>query len=240
MLNRVFSLVCIEPPKPITRFLYECGKSFILDPLVELYKTPSKTYGVIEIYGEETYISKTNDLYELHRLAEKTTKLQKRQGRGGQSQNRIARLRLETIHNYLQLAAEKAIRYFVTNGVPNITGLLVLGHGLKKEQILEYIKLDVHTVIRTKSKDDPILPYIIDFVATFVASDEKEELQYIDHVLQTQPNLLVFGDELEQPLKKLYNSKAVVQKYGGPVGELFYVKHPIETEIDPVAYSSGD
>lgn len=237
---RVFSLVCIEPPKPITRFIYNCGKSYVLDPLIDLYKTPSKTYGILEIYGEETYISKTNDLYELHRLADKTTKLQKRQGRGGQSQNRIARLRLETIHNYLQLAAEKAITYFVTNGVPNISGLLVLGHGLKKEQILEYLNLDVPTTVNTKSKDDPIMPYIIDFVANFAASDEKTELQYIDYILQTQPDLLVFGDELNQPLKKIYNSSAVVQKYGGPVGELFYVKHPIETEIDPIADGSGE
>lgn len=84
------------------------------------------------------------------------------------------------------------------------------------------------------------MPYIIDFVANFAASDEKTELQYIDYILQTQPDLLVFGDELNQPLKKIYNSSAVVQKYGGPVGELFYVKHPIETEIDPIADGSGE
>ena len=99
----MFSPVIITPPKPINKFIYYCGKKFILEPIYDLFKTADTIYGVVEIYGEEYYISTLNNLKEFNTIYKGGTKLQKRQNRGGQSQNRIARLRLETVHIYLQL-----------------------------------------------------------------------------------------------------------------------------------------
>ncbi len=216
----------IEPPKCISKFIYNCGRSFITEPIEVLFQQHKVSYGIIEIYGEETIISKTNDLFELEYLAEKTARLQKRQSRGGQSQNRIARLRLETIHNYLMMAAEKATINFTTDGSPNIDALLIVGHGIKKEQIIDYLDQlnNIPIIVRAKIKQDPLMPYIIDFVSGISTSTKAIELTHIDELFQKSPDLLVFGDETKTNpnIKKIYDSVEVISKYGGPIGELYF------------------
>lgn len=53
--------------------------------------------------------------------------LPKKHGRGGQSALRFARLRLEKRLNFVQKVGELATKMFITNDMPNITGLIVPG-----------------------------------------------------------------------------------------------------------------
>merc|ERR1712178_449869 len=53
--------------------------------------------------------------------------LPKKHGRGGQSALRFARLRMEKRHNYVRKVAELAAQNFISNGRPNITGLILAG-----------------------------------------------------------------------------------------------------------------
>jgi hypothetical protein len=147
-LHRViFDPVILSPPRKIEKFMYHCGKHFLVEPIEDLFKTSEKTFGILQVFGEETIVQICDEYLALKTLDVKTTKLQKRQDRGGQSQNRIARLRLETIHNYLKSAGEKAEHAYLTNGLPNIEALLIVGPGLKKEQILNYINIPVEKFI---------------------------------------------------------------------------------------------
>lgn len=53
--------------------------------------------------------------------------LPKKHGRGGQSAQRFARLRMEKRHNYVRKCAEHAVQFFITNDRPNINGLVLAG-----------------------------------------------------------------------------------------------------------------
>ncbi len=123
------------------------------------------------------------------------------------------------------LAAEKAIANFITNGHPNIEALLILGHGLKKEQIIDYLAplKGIPICVRTKAKTDLIMPYVIDFVSQFSTLASAEEIKYLDELIQVSPDLLVFGEEIySKTVKKIYDSDVVISRFGGPVGELYY------------------
>jgi peptide chain release factor subunit 1 len=53
--------------------------------------------------------------------------LPKKHGRGGQSAQRFARLRMEKRHNYVRKCAEHAVQFFITSDRPNVNGLVLAG-----------------------------------------------------------------------------------------------------------------
>jgi len=53
--------------------------------------------------------------------------LPKKHGRGGQSANRFARIRIEKRRNYLRKVAESTTACFITNDMPNVKGLILAG-----------------------------------------------------------------------------------------------------------------
>ena len=128
----LFSPVFITPPQEIKRFIYNCGKSFTVDYISQLYIAPKQHYGVVQIYGEDAVIQVCDETLQIKTVGKKSTKLQRKHCRGGQSQNRIARLRDESIHEYLKSVGEKITTAFMTDGQPNVSDILILGHGLKK------------------------------------------------------------------------------------------------------------
>jgi peptide subunit release factor 1 (eRF1) len=153
------NLHIIQPPRAIRSFIYRCDpKHFQIESIKQLYITPKENYGIIKIFGEKTTIQIVNEFAEITTLDVKTTVLQRNQSHGGQSKNRIERLRQESIHNYLALAAEKAIRAFVKDGVPIIKSLLIVGPGMKKSQIIEYINesalMNTPITVRAVEKED--------------------------------------------------------------------------------------
>lgn len=214
----------IEPPRDIKIFTYNCGGKFKYEEIDELFKVPTQLFGVMQIYGEEFIISTCNEFSELKTIVKKSTKVQKKQGHGGQSQNRIARLRDESIHNYLKLAAEKANDAYKHNNVPTINGLLIIGAGFKKDAIIPYLNINVYIEVVTKDQESPLLPIITEFINKQLHSVEHDELQYIQHLFDVNPDILAFGVEelASDNIKKIYNNPLIVDKFGGPVGVRYY------------------
>lgn len=75
-------------------------------------------YGIIQIHGQNTTFWTYEDKRDtkegsLTRLSKYCVKLQQNHSMGGQSQNRIERLRQESIMEYLKLVNDKAIRHFI-------------------------------------------------------------------------------------------------------------------------------
>jgi len=114
-----------EPFKPINTSLYLCDNKFHTEALSELLESDVR-YGFIVIDGNGALFGALsgNSRDVLQRLP---VELPKKHGRGGQSALRFARLRLEKRHNYIRKVAEFAVQNFISNGRPNIAGLILAG-----------------------------------------------------------------------------------------------------------------
>jgi peptide chain release factor subunit 1 len=146
MSGRIFSPdldygngVVIYPPKKITISKYICGKSFDLDYLLEMYKE-EKIYGCSIITGElcKNYkITKSGTYIGYQQLDKLSTKLQKKQKKGGQSSVRIARIGLEKRELYKDKIVDNIINsYLVDNKTKCIVSVLILaGNASLKSEI---------------------------------------------------------------------------------------------------------
>lgn len=223
----IFDVIIIIPPKPIKRFIYNCGKKFIDEPIKELYNKSKELYGLMEIYGEDMYIKTFNEFMDIKLLDTKTAKIQKRQDRGGQSQNRIARLRLETIHNYLKLSSEKANKLYTRNNIPIIKSLLIVGPGMKKDQIINYLDLKIPIYVKNYDGKDKqqLNKFMQEIITGQQIQNNKTELEEIEDILIRNPDLLVFGTEIDNHkdnIKKIYESKSIIDRYGCKIGLKYF------------------
>ncbi|KAJ3188031.1 Electron transfer flavoprotein alpha-subunit [Irineochytrium annulatum] len=114
-----------EPFKPVNTSLYLCDNKFHTEALQELLESDAR-FGFIVMDGNGslfgTLTGNTRDV--IHKF---TVDLPKKHGRGGQSALRFARLREEKRHNYVRKVAELATQFFITNDMPNVTGLILAG-----------------------------------------------------------------------------------------------------------------
>merc|ERR1719356_483618 len=114
-----------EPFKPINTSLYLCDNKFHTEDLNELLMD-DEAFGFIVMDGNGSlYGTVQGSAREvLHKFS---VDLPKKHGRGGQSALRFARLRLEKRQNYVRKVAEGATANFITNDMPNVTGLVLAG-----------------------------------------------------------------------------------------------------------------
>lgn len=125
----------IEPFKAVSRSLYLCDNKFHTDELRRMLESDDK-FGFIIMDGSgTTYATVCGDVKE--KLGSFTVELPKKHGRGGQSKNRFARIRMERRHNYVRKVAENAVSYFITNDRPNIRGLVLAGSADFKEVLFQ-------------------------------------------------------------------------------------------------------
>lgn len=122
-----------EPFRPINTSLYICDQRFRTEPLACLLES-NVAFGFIVMDGSGALFGKIsgNNRTILQQIF---VDLPKKHGRGGQSALRFARLRLEKRHNYLRKVAELATANFITNDVPNVTGLVLAGLSLFKNDL---------------------------------------------------------------------------------------------------------
>ena len=63
--------------------------------------------------------------------------LPRKHGRGGQSQNRFARIRTESRHNYVREVTEAATEHFITDDKPNVKGIIFAGSADLKREVFK-------------------------------------------------------------------------------------------------------
>jgi len=123
----------IEPFKPVSRSLYLCDNKFHTEELHRMLESDER-FGFIVVDGNGCYYAAVaGDVKE--KLGSFSVELPKKHGRGGQSKNRFARIRMERRHNYLRKVAEGATQYFITNDRPNVLGLVLAGSAEFKESL---------------------------------------------------------------------------------------------------------
>lgn len=104
----------IVPHLPINTSLYLCGSKFNTEVVRSLLAAEDKRFGFIVVGGSGTLFGllQNNAKTVLKQLS---VDLPNKHGRGGQSANRFARLRLEGRHNYILRVCEAAAQLFVKN-----------------------------------------------------------------------------------------------------------------------------
>lgn len=118
--------VDLEPFRPVRTSLYMCDSRFHTEPLEALLQADDAKYGLVVMDGKGAcFYTVCGSAREL--LARFTVDLPKKHGRGGQSAPRFARIRDEKRHNYVRKVAETATQLFITNDMPNVSGLVMAG-----------------------------------------------------------------------------------------------------------------
>ncbi|MCI0497597.1 MAG: peptide chain release factor aRF-1 [Thermoplasmata archaeon] len=123
----------IEPPEPISIFLYRCDSQFFLDPLLDMMEE-KETFGLIVIDRSEATIG----LLKGHRIIPVKnipSRVPSKHGRGGQSQRRFERLIEIAAHEFFKKAGELANEVFLE--VEDLRGILVGGPGATKDFFVE-------------------------------------------------------------------------------------------------------
>jgi len=117
----------LEPLKPLSRGFYRCDNRFHTELLEEMLVDDHKRFGFIIMDGSAAsfYVlagKHRETLFEWSKV-----NLPNKHHRGGQSQNRMARIREEKRGVYVNRVAELAVDHFITNDLPNVQGLVLAG-----------------------------------------------------------------------------------------------------------------
>lgn len=196
MLNSLFDTVSIVPPHKIRKFIYLCDSRFHTEFIEDLFQEAENQYGVVMVFGEEAEFYTFDDKYRHKFVGRIRHSIANNHHRGGQSQNRLARLRTEQIHRYVTQVEESIRKFYTREGLTKINRLIISGPGMKKDQVKD----------RLKWLKCPISIYSdLDFAeicakfAEIIGEDYKENSikteKDIDEIIRLDPDRLVFGED---------------------------------------------
>ena len=137
----------IEPPEPITTFLYRCDSKFYLEPLKDMV-TDKSSYGLIVIDRSEATIGLLKGK-RISVIKHIESRVPSKHHQGGQSSVRFERLIEIAAHEYFTKVGKIASDAFLAE--PELEGVLVGGPGSTKEF---FVKKDyLHHEIKKKIID---------------------------------------------------------------------------------------
>ncbi|UCD14219.1 MAG: peptide chain release factor 1 [Thermoplasmatales archaeon] len=191
----------IEPPLPITTFLYRCDSSFYVEPLEE-FLTEKEIYGLFLIDRRECTVGiLKGDKVEL--LKYMTSQVPGKHGKGGQSQRRFERLTEVAAHEWFVKCGEKVSEIFLAE--EKLKGIFVGGSGPTKQYFIDEGYL--HYEIQNKVIDTFDTGYTDEFglkELVSVASETMTELKiskekkvmkrFLKEVTKTERSLAIYGE----------------------------------------------
>ena len=191
----------IEPPIPITTFLYRCDSSFYIEPLEEVF-TEREIYGLLLLDRRECTIGILRG-NKVELLKYMTSRVPGKHGRGGQSQRRFERLTEIAAHEWFVKCGEKASEIFLTE--ENLKGIFVGGSGPTKQYFVDEDYL--HYEIQNKIIDTFDTGYTDEFglkelVSTAsetmtdlkISKEKKVMKRFFKEVTKTEKSLAVYGE----------------------------------------------
>lgn len=205
------------PPKPIREFRYLCDKRFRIELIEDLYQEYDD-YGVLYLAGCEYtfYVLNGKDLYEITKTTRK--KLPRTHKRGGQSQNRIARLRDEAIHVYLGKLNEACLDMFIDENttLPKIKGFVIMGSGNKKIKLQDQLDPRIKSILLGVFTSDRLdIDIVLSSVSEFIKQKDNKIVQ----------DILNAGDKLE------YGEKEILEALNSGYMETILITPDIETKF---------
>jgi len=191
----------IEPPMPITTFLYRCDSLFYLEPL-EAMMVEKEIYGLLLLDRRECTIGilKGNRVEMLKYM---TSQVPGKHGRGGQSQRRFERLTEIAAHEWFVKCGERASEIFLAE--ENIIGILVGGPGPTKHYFIDenYLHYEIQDKIvelfDTGYTDEFGLKELVDSASGTmsdlkVSKEKKIMKRFLSEVTKTDGSLAVYGE----------------------------------------------
>lgn len=132
----------IHPPEKLKNHYYCCNNQFYLDILFKMIEN-KQSFGIILLSGDETRMYTVNGenfqlLYTIYYDSPN------KHSRGGWSQQRFDRIRLEKINEYYKKITEKMKFYYIDDStqLPKIKGLILAGPAHTKNKIHEHESFD--------------------------------------------------------------------------------------------------
>jgi peptide chain release factor subunit 1 len=191
----------IEPPQPITIFLYRCDSMFYIEPL-EALLVEKEIYGLLLLDRRECTIGilKGNHVELLKYM---TSQVPGKHGRGGQSQRRFERLTEIAAHEWFVKCGETASEIFMQE--ENIKGILVGGPGPTKHYFVEesYLHYEIQNKIintfDTGYTDEFGLRELVStasetMTSLKISSEKKIMKRFLKEVTKTKDSLAVYGE----------------------------------------------
>lgn len=213
-LGIVFSEI-IYPIKKLQDSIYICDKRFALDSVLEMYKA-ELNIGVALISGHITHlymVSKTGTFYDIKNIKTIKVDLQKRQKKGGQSAQRIGRIRDEKEDRYIKHIVDSILDSYLDLTIPIIDNIIIAGPSILKNKVIEiplFAKNFQHLLLKVletdEIKDNTIHNIITECEYDIennnsVNKDMANQVNNIKKLISDASDLLVFGED--KVLKKL-------------------------------------
>jgi len=191
----------IEPPMPITTFLYRCDSSFYLEPLEEML-TEKEIYGLLLLDRRECTIGmlKGNRVELIDYM---TSRVPGKHGRGGQSQRRFERLTEIAAHEWFVKCGDKVSNIFLEKD--NLKGIFVGGSGPTKQYFIDegYLHYEIQNKIielfDTGYTDEFGLKELVsaasETMSNLKISKEKTVMKrFLKEITKTEKSLAVYGE----------------------------------------------
>jgi len=165
---------CIEPPLPITTFLYRCDSEFYLDQL-ELMLGSEDLYGLIVIDRSEATIGLISGK-QIECIHNMPSRVPSKHGKGGQSAQRFERLIEIAAHDFYKKVGERVNQAFLE--LEGLKGILVGGPGSTKNYFIS--KDFIHHELRKKVIDTFDTGYTNDFGLKELAGNAAKTIEKIE------------------------------------------------------------
>jgi peptide chain release factor subunit 1 len=122
----------LEPPKPISIYLYRCDSKFVVDPLRDLLEE-KEVYGIIVMdRAEATFATLSGRSVEI--LNTITSGIPGKHHAGGQSARRFQRIIEQVAHEFYVRIGEYSTKYFLGK---ELEGIIIGGPGPNKNEFFE-------------------------------------------------------------------------------------------------------
>lgn len=206
------------PPNYIKKSYYRCDKKYHLDELLLQYEN-GFTIGYALISGKEChfYNVEFNDLHynikSITLLKKYCTKLQKKQKKGGQSAQRIGRIREEKSNCYKNKIIEFLLELYNPSKKNKQTNKIIIAGPaeLKKEIInkLDCTNIEVLGVISTEEVDirggtiNSVIEKSYEYLMKKQYDEQNKVLAELFDIELKNPDQLLFGDEIYSAINDL-------------------------------------
>ena len=193
----------INPPEPITAFLYRCDSQFFTDPLQSML-LDKKCYGLITIDRSEATLGLLSGS-RIQVLKHFDSLVPSKHHQGGQSSVRFERLIEIAAHEFFKKVADNATEVFLNR--PELLGILVGGPGATKDFFVkeEYLhhelrKKVISPLVDTGYTDESGLRELVenarDIITDVQLTKEKVYMQRLfAEIRKTDGGLSCYGED---------------------------------------------
>lgn len=164
----------LEPPEPITTFIYRCDSDFYIEPLWEIL-AEKKSYGLIVIDRSESTLGLLRGK-RINVIKNIASLVPSKHGKGGQSAQRFERLIEIAAHEFFVKTAGIATEAFLEE--EDLQGILVGGPGPTKDFFVE--KNFLHHELQKKVIDTFDIGYTDEYGLRELVEKAQDKLQDLD------------------------------------------------------------